>query len=301
VPRLAQHMPGPFVALHPATAREQGICEGDLVSIKSRHGEVLLPVRLEPGQRRGEVFVPIHWNARFASQARISDLMGARVDPLSGQPESKVEAVMLQLQPMQQWLVLLGTDEVPAAMLEAHGVAYWERRPVNGGWCYRMALPEALNEAGLQHFKLLFGRNSVLEFHDAAAHDHRLVFLDDQKLQGLIFTTARPQALPAAQWLQSLLVSELPEDEWLLMAGRDLEASSKGELICSCHETGKDEIMAAIQQGCADVQSLGRQLRCGTGCGSCIPELKALLRSSTELKSPGPNSSADSGIPAPVC
>ncbi|HCM6497369.1 TPA: (2Fe-2S)-binding protein, partial [Klebsiella quasipneumoniae] len=33
----------------------------------------------------------------------------------------------------------------------------------------------------------------------------------------------------------------------------------------------------AIASGCASVGALGTRLKCGTNCGSCVPELNALL------------------------
>jgi assimilatory nitrate reductase catalytic subunit len=266
------------VALHPASALAAGIVEGELVRISSAYGEVLLPARLDEGQRRGEVFVPIHWNARFASHARIGSVLGARTDPWSGQPESKLEAVALQALPMRQWLLLLIRNELDAAMLEGMpALAYWERRPVAGGWCWRMALRDALDADAVAAIASAFAGSSALEFHDEAGFDRRVAFLDAAGVQGLLFAAARPQLLPAAEWAQNVLQREVPEDAWLLLAGRDLDAAPKGALICSCHEVGKDEIEQAIRGGCGDVAGLGKQLRCGTGCGSCIPELKALI------------------------
>lgn len=91
-------------------------------------------------------------------------------------------------------------------------------------------------------------------------------------------------SLPQADWTQTLLQREVPDDEWLLLAGRELDSAPKGALICSCHEVGEEQIEQAIRGGCSDVQSLGKQLRCGTGCGSCIPELKSLIaRTSAQL------------------
>jgi assimilatory nitrate reductase catalytic subunit len=40
---------------------------------------------------------------------------------------------------------------------------------------------------------------------------------------------------------------------------------------------GENRIRAAIIEGCASAAALGEKLRCGTNCGSCVPELKALL------------------------
>ncbi|MFI6265069.1 nitrite reductase large subunit NirB [Micromonospora sp. NPDC051006] len=50
--------------------------------------------------------------------------------------------------------------------------------------------------------------------------------------------------------------------------------------VCSCNAVTKDQIVAAIGDGCADVPSLKACTRAGTTCGSCVPLLKSLLAES---------------------
>jgi assimilatory nitrate reductase catalytic subunit len=40
---------------------------------------------------------------------------------------------------------------------------------------------------------------------------------------------------------------------------------------------GENDLKQAIAQGAKSVEALGIRLKAGTNCGSCIPELKALL------------------------
>jgi len=53
--------------------------------------------------------------------------------------------------------------------------------------------------------------------------------------------------------------------------------ASAGATICSCFAVGERKIADAVRQGCSSVQQLGAQLKRGTNCGSCIPELKKIL------------------------
>lgn len=49
-------------------------------------------------------------------------------------------------------------------------------------------------------------------------------------------------------------------------------------MICSCFGVGRNTICAAIHEfGLSSLQQIGRQLRAGTNCGSCLPELRAIL------------------------
>jgi len=40
---------------------------------------------------------------------------------------------------------------------------------------------------------------------------------------------------------------------------------------------GEKQIACAINEGKSTVQALGESLKCGTNCGSCIPELRSLI------------------------
>jgi len=45
--------------------------------------------------------------------------------------------------------------------------------------------------------------------------------------------------------------------------------------VCACYGVREAEIRAAVAAG-ADLARLQKELRCGTSCGSCLPELKRL-------------------------
>ena len=50
-----------------------------------------------------------------------------------------------------------------------------------------------------------------------------------------------------------------------------------GRQVCACIGVGETVILEAIQSGCAIAADIGARLKAGTNCGSCVPELKALL------------------------
>ncbi|MFE0591155.1 nitrite reductase large subunit NirB [Micromonospora echinospora] len=47
--------------------------------------------------------------------------------------------------------------------------------------------------------------------------------------------------------------------------------------VCSCNAVTREQVDAAIADGCADVPALKACTRAGTSCGSCVPLLKQLL------------------------
>jgi len=61
--RLYGHAPEPAVDLHPQDMRRLGLSEGELVRLKSRRGEMLLPARSSDAQAPAQAFVAMHWGS----------------------------------------------------------------------------------------------------------------------------------------------------------------------------------------------------------------------------------------------
>jgi assimilatory nitrate reductase catalytic subunit len=47
--------------------------------------------------------------------------------------------------------------------------------------------------------------------------------------------------------------------------------------VCACFSVSEEAIRAAAQAG-ASLAGLQAELKCGTNCGSCVPELRRMLR-----------------------
>jgi assimilatory nitrate reductase catalytic subunit len=64
-----------------------------------------------------------------------------------------------------------------------------------------------------------------------------------------------------------------------LLSGRIGDrATDTGALLCACFGVGINTIRAAIASRTASsIEEIGKALRAGTNCGSCIPEMKKLL------------------------
>ena len=50
-----------------------------------------------------------------------------------------------------------------------------------------------------------------------------------------------------------------------------------GKLVCSCNNVGEGNLKSCISGGCKDFSALCTQTGAGTGCGSCRPEVRAIL------------------------
>ena len=56
-----------------------------------------------------------------------------------------------------------------------------------------------------------------------------------------------------------------------------------GPVICACFGVGLAAIREAVAEGAAmSVADIGRLLRAGTNCGSCMPELRRIIERVTQ-------------------
>ena len=64
---------------------------------------------------------------------------------------------------------------------------------------------------------------------------------------------------------------------WLFapIASAPTDAPARGRIICNCHDVSERDIAALLALG-ADLPQVQAELRCGTACGSCLPELRRL-------------------------
>ena len=66
-PRLGQHLPEPFVEIHPDDAGKFGISDGGFARVTTDYGQCILKAVVSPRQQRGMLFAPIHWSRENAS------------------------------------------------------------------------------------------------------------------------------------------------------------------------------------------------------------------------------------------
>ena len=74
-PRLGQHLPEPFVEVHPDDAARHGVADGDFARVTTDYGQCTLRVVVSERQQRGMLFAPIHWSEANATGARVGSLV----------------------------------------------------------------------------------------------------------------------------------------------------------------------------------------------------------------------------------
>ena len=96
VNKLNQHIPKPFLEIHPLDAEARHIVEGDTVVVNSPRGEVRVTAKVTEDIKRGVVFLPMHWGKTFGKTfSRTNNLTQDVFDPVSKEPDFKYAAVQV--------------------------------------------------------------------------------------------------------------------------------------------------------------------------------------------------------------
>lgn len=53
--------------------------------------------------------------------------------------------------------------------------------------------------------------------------------------------------------------------------------------VCICHAVTQTEVESEIEAGAATEQEVGERCRAGTGCGSCVEKICAMLAAHPQL------------------
>ncbi|MEW6464653.1 MAG: molybdopterin-dependent oxidoreductase [Pseudomonadota bacterium] len=306
--RLFGHVAEPSIDMHPSDMARQRFSEGDLVHVTSRRGSIILPVRASTTVQPAQTFIAMHWGSEYlggrSSQgnplAGVNTLTCSARCPRSKQPELKHTAVRI-LKAELPWALVgmawLPEDSALETIRElralmpafefASCVPFGRERT---GVLFRAAAHSAPSPALVQSIEraLSLGGRDTLRYADVRRHQHRCARLrhgpdGSVTLEAILLAgDTRAEA-----WIKAVLQDAQPVAAYghlLLKPGAAAPAAvaPRGRQVCTCFDVSEDAICAALAR-CegTDAERLAEiqgRLRCGTNCGSCIPELRQLVR-----------------------
>jgi assimilatory nitrate reductase catalytic subunit len=271
-PRLGQHLPEPFVEVHPDDALRYGVNDGSFARITTDYGQCTLRVVVSERQQRGMLFAPIHWSEATATGARVGSLVAPFTDPFSGQPENK--ATPASIAPYEYVFRGFALSRQPL-QLPAH--AWVARVAVNGGHGYLFA--DNADLLGWQLWLRMHANSDLAEYKDFGGGIYRGASFDAGRIETCLFIGP---ADDAGDWnvVKSLFAADALSDgqRRMLLSGKSADGlANAGPIVCACFGVGRATICDAIAAGASSPAEIGAKLRAGTNCGSCIPELKRLI------------------------
>ncbi len=287
VARLFSHVESPVLSMHGDDMARRSLATGDLVRVKSRRGELLVPVEMSDDMRIGQVYMPMHWGSRYMSGMGVNALTMDQRDPVSRQPELKHAAVQVEKMPLPWHMAVMRRDNAVARMLRIQpllnqfGYAscglYGRQNPV---LVLRIANASPLPVELMNKIDALLDmqdETSIMRYDDAKRGVSKRVLVEDGRVVGVRLTGE----IAARDWLKEMMAegAEIaPLRNWVLapLSTPPQGSSSRGRIVCNCLNISETQIVAAIAAG-ADLAMLQAELKCGTECGSCVPELKRMV------------------------
>jgi assimilatory nitrate reductase catalytic subunit len=310
--RLFGHVPEPVVQMNAQDMSRRLLKEGDLVHVTSKRGSILLPVQASSEINVTQAFIAMHWGSEFLSGRSsggeriggVNAITTSSYCPISKQPELKHAAVKILKAALLAvaWLPQESAHTIRAelqnlmARFEFSSCTPFGRESdepnaaTQRGILFRAASTYAPDDDSIARIEALLGLNKAdtLRYEDKKRGQRRtarLVRKSDgaAQLQGFILAGD----VSAEGWIKTVLQDELDAQTYgrlLLSPGAKapIAIQSKGGQICSCFNVSKSEITEFLNT-CdgSEVEQLGAlqtQLQCGTNCGSCVPQLKKIVR-----------------------
>jgi assimilatory nitrate reductase catalytic subunit len=279
-PRLGQHLPEPFVEIHPDDAAEAAIENGGFAEITTEFGRCILKALVSDRQQRGMLFAPIHWNATNASSARVGALVAAFTDPFSGQPEMK--ATPAAIAPYIYAQRGFALSHRPLTLPDG---VWWSCVAVTGGHGYLLA-----HNLELDDWQNWFAANALCDdvaaYDDRASATYRAAAFAHERVELCLFSGACNEQV---EWdvVKTLFEKNAvtADERRMLLSGRSGDGlAGIGPIVCACFGVGRNAIAEVIGAGACSIAAVGASLKAGTNCGSCIPELKRLLVQALPVK-----------------
>lgn len=287
VGRLFSHVEEPLVSMSTADMVRRSLSDGDIVRLSSRRGKLVLRVAASAEMRAGQTFVPMHWGSQFMSGLGVNVLTSSSYDPLSKQPELKHAAVQIEklalpwqmiamrkgnaLKRMARLQTLLKNFEYASVGLFGRDEELVILRTANATPVPDVMLAEIDAILGLDDAA------EVMNYRDAKRGISKRALIEEGRLLGVRLTGETV----ARDWLKEIIAQGADAQSlrpWLFapLSAPPAGQSQRGRIICNCLDVSEEEIMTEFRNG-LDLSALQARLKCGTECGSCLPELKRLV------------------------
>ncbi len=312
--RLFGHVAEPSVQMNPQDMVRRLLKAGDLVHVTSKRGSIMLPVQASDEIGMSQAFIAMHWGSEFLSgRSSTGERLGgvnaittSAYCPSSKQPELKHAAVKI-LKAELPW-TLLAVAWLPEDTAHTARAAL---QKLMGRFEFATCVPFGREEAGVSQRGVLFRASATyapdddslaqiesllglsgtdsLRYEDKKRGQRRaarLVRASDGTAQLHGFMLAGDAS--AEVWIKTLLQDQLDSSAYgrlLLSPGAKAPVAiqSKGAQVCACFNVTEPEINRFLQS-CSGtdeqkLSALQANLKCGTNCGSCLPQVKRMVRS----------------------
>ncbi|HWU83256.1 MAG TPA: molybdopterin-dependent oxidoreductase [Methylophilaceae bacterium] len=288
VAQLFNHVEEPLIAMNAQDMQRRGIQPGDLVKVSNKRGSLVLRAQASDEMLPAQTFIPMHWGSQFMQGLGVNALMPGAFDPTSKQPELKHAAVKIEKLDLPWQMTVMRTcgdlrqlQQLRAMMpyFTYASCGLFGRAP--GIMILRAAHTEQPDADLIAQLDTLLGMTDdipMLHYQDAKRGISKRIMVEGDQVTGVRLMGE----VLATAWLKEVMTQGSFTDtlrRWALapLSAPPAGQQSRGKVICNCLDVAENEIIDTIQAG-ADFVTLQNKLKCGTQCGSCVPELKRLVK-----------------------
>ncbi len=301
VPGLFAHEGRPSVRLHPADAARHALQDGALVTVRSRRGAVVLPLKLDENLPPAVADIAMHWGDEFiGAQLGVNTVTSGAACPESRQPELKFSAVAIEPAALPwrlsacAWVAPeAGTAlrDALRALMPRFGYSECLPQPARGeqvGWTFEAACADAPAPDVVNALIALLQLNTptVARYDDVHRGRLRLLSLDGpDRDTAPLRALLRVGPLDEGAWLVDLWRARAPAasaGRWLLSpSAPPLNTAPASPQVCNCFDVRENVIRLTLAHCSGSpaerLAQLQAEKRCGTQCGSCLPALRRLV------------------------
>ncbi len=296
--QLFNHAEEPVIYISADDMMRRNLKNGDIVKVSNKRGNLVLPAQTSSEVQPAQTFIAMHWGAQFMHGLGVNALMPPAFDKTSKQPELKHTAVKLEkleltwrMTVMRSCKNLAQLEQVRTLMKQftyASCGLFGRETAQHIGMLILHTAHEAQPEADLiNQLDEMLGMTDdmpLLNYNDAKRGISKRILVENNSINGKQEVTGvrlMGETL-AADWLKDVMATGQFNDElrrWALapLSTPPTGQRGRGKIVCSCLDVSQNEIIENIEIG-ADLITLQNKLKCGTECGSCVPELKRLVQ-----------------------
>lgn len=303
VAQLFNHVEEPVLQMSADDMMRRKLSDGDIVKVLNKRGSLILPVQKSDELQPAQTFIAMHWGSQFMSGLGVNALMPPNFDKTSKQPELKHTTIKLEKLELPWRMVVLRS---------CHDLTLLEKiRPLLANFTYASCglfgresehHPSGLLilRAASEHApdkSIIFEIDDILKmseeatclnYTDVKQGVFKRILVEKSNISDKLEVTGARLVgeTNATDWLKEMMTRGFFEDEaqykefsrWALapISSTPKNQSTRGKIICNCFNVSQSEIIENIELG-ADLITLQNKLKCGTECGSCVPELKKLV------------------------
>ncbi|EUJ09612.1 anaerobic dehydrogenase, typically selenocysteine-containing [Methylophilaceae bacterium 11] len=294
IAQLYNHVEEPVVSMNQDDMTRRQLKSGDIVKLSNKRGSLNIRVQQSEEVKPAETFIPMHWGSQTMSGLGVNALMPPAFDKTSKQPELKHTAIKIEKLDLPWQMTVMRTcsnlslvENIRPLLKEFDYATCGLYGRDHGMVVLRASHHTAPDAAIIQRLDQMLGMVEdapMLNYDDAKRGIHKRILVESGQVTGvkLIGETL------AADWLKQVMQQGQFTDELRRWALAPLSAppsgqKSRGKIVCNCFDVSENEIIDTCEAG-ADLQTLQAKLQCGTNCGSCVPELKRLVKAHSTLK-----------------